>query len=156
MVIAPNPPPKLEKRNPLGWKPQRDFAPCSRPRAAPWLQRGGGAPTRVTKPMNVWCFFFGIFGCLFFDRLSDISHGFLRFFMFFCFFVVPFFVSYFWAFCCFHFHVEIIATAYFLLAFLDFNRFQLRTLLFQRHSVFFPFHYHPQTSLPNRWRKPSF
>ena len=157
--VDPDPPPKLEKRNPLGWNPQRDFAPCSRPPAAPWLQRGGRvyAPTRVTKPMNVWCFFFRdfwIFGFLdafFFDRFSEISHGFLRFFHSFLFSFVPFFVSYFWAFCCFHFHVEIIATTYFLLAFLDFNSFQLRTLLFQRHSVFFPFQFHPQTSPSNRW-----
>lgn len=101
-------------------------------------------------------FFWDFWMPFFFDRFSEISHGFLPFYHSFLFSFVPFFVSYFWAFCCFHFHVEIIATAYFLLAFLDFNRFQLRTLLFQRHSVFFPFQFHPQTSLPNRWRKPSF
>ena len=103
--------------------------------------------------MNVWCFFSGFldfwmpFFLIGFPKFPWISAFFHSFLVLFC----SFFVSYFWAFCCLHFHVEIIATAYSLVAFLDFNSFQLRTFLFQRHSVFFPFQFHPQTSLPNRW-----
>ena len=94
-MIAPNPPPKLEKRNPLGFSPTR-LCSVQQATGCALVAKGGKghAPTRVTKPMNVWCFFFGIFGCLFFDRFSEIP-------MDFC--VFSFFFVRFCCFCCFLF-----------------------------------------------------
>lgn len=156
MVIAPDPPPKLEKRNPTGLLPNETLLRAAGHRLRLGC-KGGISTNQGHKTHECLVFFFRDFWMPFFlIGFPKFPMDFCRFFHFFLFSFVPFFVSYFWAFCCFHFDVEIIATAYFLLAFLDFNRFQLRTLLFQRHSVFFPFQFHPQTSLPNRWRKPSF
>ncbi len=100
------------------WTPQRDFAPCSGPQTAPWNGKTG-PKFHQQKTMGIsrvfFSFFFLIrFFCFFLDRFFIFF-----FFVCFCVFFVQlllfrFYFSHFWAFCCFHFHFEIISTAYFL------------------------------------------